>query len=61
MPDRSPQRLQKLMPKSEFERYRIVQDRLYESDFDRFLAMEQEQDPDPAGCGPVELGMMPLS
>ena len=44
---------------SEFERYRIVQDQLYESDFDRFLAMEQEQDP--AGCGPVELGMMPLS
>lgn len=44
---------------SEFERYRIVQDRLYESDFDRFLAMEQ--DPDPAGCGPVEQGMMPLS
>lgn len=26
---------------SEFERYRIIQDRLYESDFDRFLAMEQ--------------------
>lgn len=44
---------------SEFERYRIVQDQLYESDFDRFLAMEQ--DPDPAGCGPVEQGMTPLS
>lgn len=27
---------------SEFERYRIIQDRLYESDYDRFLAMEQE-------------------
>lgn len=27
---------------SEFERYRIVQDRLYESDFDRFLALEEE-------------------
>ena len=26
---------------SEFERYRIIQDRLYESDFDRFLAAEQ--------------------
>ena len=26
---------------SEFERYRIIQDRLYESDFDRFLALEQ--------------------
>ena len=25
---------------SEFERYRIIQDHLYESDFDRFLAME---------------------
>lgn len=25
---------------TEFEKYRIVQDRLYESDFDRFLAME---------------------
>ena len=24
---------------SEFERYRIIQDRLYESDYDRFLAM----------------------
>ncbi len=32
---------------SEFERYRIVQDQLYESDYDRFLALEQraaEQD-----------------
>lgn len=27
---------------SEFERYRIIQDRLYESDYDRFLAMEEE-------------------
>ena len=26
---------------SEFERYRIIQDRLYESDYDRFLAMEE--------------------
>ena len=26
---------------SEFERYRIIQDRRYESDFDRFLALEQ--------------------
>ena len=25
----------------EFERYRIIQDRLYESDYDRFLAMEE--------------------
>lgn len=27
---------------SEFERYRIIQDRLFESDFDRFLQLEQE-------------------
>ena len=27
---------------SEFEKYRIVQDRLFESDFDRFLALEEE-------------------
>lgn len=27
---------------TEFEKYRIVQDRLYESDFDRFLALEEE-------------------
>lgn len=26
---------------SEFEKYRIIQDRLYESDYDRFLAMKQ--------------------
>ena len=26
---------------SEFERYRIIQDRLYESDYDRFLVLEQ--------------------
>lgn len=28
---------------SEFERYRIIQDRLYESDYDRFLAMKEGQ------------------
>ena len=27
---------------SEFEKYRIIQDRLFESDFDRFLQLEQE-------------------
>ena len=27
---------------SEFEKYRVVQDRLFESDFDRFLALEEE-------------------
>ena len=26
---------------TEFEKYRIIQDRLYESDFDRFLMLEQ--------------------
>lgn len=26
---------------TEFEKYRIIQDRLYESDFDRFLALEE--------------------
>ena len=30
---------------SEFERYRIIQDRLYESDYDRFLATEQDLAP----------------
>ena len=29
---------------SEFEKYRIIQDRLYESDYDRFLALEQAMD-----------------
>ena len=28
----------------EFEKYRIIQDRLYESDYDRFLALEQAMD-----------------
>ena len=26
---------------SEFEKYRIIQDRLYQSDFDKFLALEK--------------------
>ena len=26
---------------TEFEKFRIVQDRLFESDFDRFLALEE--------------------
>lgn len=33
--------LAKEYAESEFEKYRIIQDRLYESDFDRFLALEQ--------------------
>ena len=32
--------LAKLHAETEFEKYRIIQDQLYESDFDRFLAME---------------------
>lgn len=32
--------LAKIHAESEFEKYRIVQDRLYESDFDRFIALE---------------------
>ena len=32
----------KLHAETEFEKYRIIQDRLYESDFDRFLMLEQE-------------------
>ena len=34
--------LAKEFAESEFERYRIVQDRLFESDFDRFVALEQK-------------------
>ena len=32
----------KLHEETEYEKYRIIQDRLYESDFDRFLMLEQE-------------------
>ena len=32
----------KLHAETEYEKYRIIQDRLYESDYDRFLIMEQE-------------------
>ena len=32
----------KAFTESEFEKYRIVQDKLFESDFDRFLALEAE-------------------
>ena len=31
-----------VMAETEFEKYRIIQDRLYESDFDRFLQLEEE-------------------
>ncbi len=32
----------KLHAETEFEKYRIIQDRLYESDFDRFIALAQD-------------------
>ena len=32
----------KAFAESEFEKYRIIQDRLYESDFDRFVSLEQK-------------------
>ena len=32
---------EKLHAETEYEKYRIIQDRLYESDFDRFLMLEQ--------------------
>ena len=32
----------KLHAETEYEKYRIIQDRLYESDFDRFLKLEEE-------------------
>ena len=32
----------KLHAENEYEKYRVIQDRLYESDFDRFLMLEQE-------------------
>ena len=34
--------LTKAHAESEFEKYRIVQDRLYQSDFDRFLQLEEK-------------------
>lgn len=43
---------------SEFEKYRIIQDRLYESDFDRFLATRQETVPNEDGLS--SQGMMLL-
>jgi len=32
----------KIHAETEWEKYRIVQDRLYQSDFDRFLLLEEE-------------------
>lgn len=38
----------KVFAESEFEKYRIIQDRLFESDFDRFLALERSVEEDPS-------------
>lgn len=40
MPEKSPAELAKSHALSEFEKYRIVQDQLYQSDFDRILLEE---------------------
>ena len=32
----------KIHAETEWEKYRIIQDRLYQSDFDRFLLLEEE-------------------
>ena len=32
----------KAFAESEFEKYRVIQDRLYESDFDRFVSLEEK-------------------
>ena len=34
--------LAKTHAEREFEKYRIIQDRLYESDFDRFISLEEK-------------------
>ena len=39
----------KLHAETEYEKYRIVQDRLFESDFDRFLQEMEQIDPSKAG------------
>jgi hypothetical protein len=36
----------KLHAESEYEQYRLIQDRLYESDFDRFMLTAQEVNDD---------------
>jgi hypothetical protein len=45
MPARSPAEIAQAHAESEFEKYRIVQDRLFESDFDRMLkALPKKED-----------------
>ena len=39
---RVPHEIAKAFAESEFEKYRIVQDRMFESDFDHFLALEEQ-------------------
>lgn len=34
--------ISKAFAESEFEKYRVIQDRLYESDFDKFVLLEQK-------------------
>ena len=41
----------KLHAETEYEKYRIIQDRLFESDFDRFAALEQSLDEIDGGDG----------
>lgn len=40
--DRVTHEIAKAFAESEFEKYRIVQDRMFESDFDHFLALEEQ-------------------
>ncbi len=40
-------KLAKAHSESEFEKYRIVQDRLFESDFDRVIKQLEQKDEDP--------------
>ena len=44
----------KAFAESEFEKYRVVQDRLFESDFDRFLALEESAGNAEKGSSPGE-------
>ena len=37
-------KIAKTHAESEFEKYRAIQDRLFQSDFDRFVELEQEAD-----------------
>jgi len=43
-PGKIPHEMAKLHAETEYEKYRIVQDRLFESDFDRFIVLEESVD-----------------